>query len=80
MDPLEKSEIYLLAASALIVILACVGAFSIWDSMAVEIGKHGWIALGLGTFFSLLVGGCLLVPMFLSSSGSHDDRDGPFRK
>ncbi|MDI3567218.1 hypothetical protein [Bradyrhizobium sp. Arg816] len=77
MEPLGKSEIYLLAISAMVVIVACVGAFSVWDAMGVEIGKHGWITLGLGAFFSLLVGCCLMVPMFLSSPSGHDDRDGP---
>ena len=44
-------------------------------------GGHteGWIALGLGTFFSLLVGCGLMALMFFSSRSGHDDAADPFR-
>lgn len=35
--------------------------------------KHGWIALGLGTFFSLLIGCGLMALMFYSSRSGHDE-------
>jgi hypothetical protein len=44
------------------------------------VDKHGWIALGLGTFFSLLIGG-LMALMFSSSLGKGESRppsDAPF--
>ena len=35
--------------------------------------KHGWIALGLGSFFSLVIGCGLMALMFFSSRG-YDER------
>jgi len=43
-------------------------------------GKHGWIALGLGTFFSLVIGCGLMALMFFSNRSGHDDAADPFRK
>ena len=45
----------------------------------IEIGKHGWIALGLGTFFSLLIGCGLMALMFFSSRRGYDEAADPFR-
>jgi hypothetical protein len=38
---------------------------------------HGWIALGLGTFFSLLIGCGLMALMFFSSRSGHDEAASP---
>jgi hypothetical protein len=35
--------------------------------------KHGWIALGLGTLFSLVIGCGLMALMFFSSRSGHDE-------
>jgi hypothetical protein len=35
---------------------------------------HGWIALGLGTFLSLAVGGGLMALVFYSARKGYDDR------
>ena len=43
-----------------------------WDSSAMSI--HGWIALGLGTFLSLALGGGLMALTFYSSRKGFDDR------
>lgn len=37
---------------------------------------HGWIALGLGTALSLLVGGGLMALVFYSARKGYDDRIG----
>lgn len=42
--------------------------------------KHGWIALGLGTFFSRLIGCGLMALMFCSSRSGHDEAADSFRK
>ncbi|MBY0568600.1 MAG: hypothetical protein K2P70_14885 [Hyphomonadaceae bacterium] len=57
-------------------ILAAVmfGTLTGWDSSAMSI--HGWIALGLGTFFSLAVGGGLMALVFYSARKGYDDRIG----
>jgi hypothetical protein len=48
------------------------GVLADWDASALSI--HGWIALGLGTFFSLLVGGGLMALVFYSARKGYDDR------
>jgi len=48
------------------------GTLTGWDPSAMSI--HGWIALGLGTFFSLIVGGGLMALVFYSARKGYDDR------
>ncbi len=48
------------------------GVLTDWDASAMSI--HGWIALSLGTLFSLAVGGGLLALLFHSSRRGYDDR------
>ncbi len=52
-----------------------VTAIWVWREMAgVEIGLHGWIALGLGSAATLLVGGGLMTLVFYSSRRGYDER------
>jgi hypothetical protein len=67
-------------AVALIAILLAILAAASWLAyqgwMAgsdVEISKHGYIAMGLGIFFSLLVGCGLMALIFYSSRRGYDD-------
>jgi len=55
-------------------ILAAVmfGVLTDWDASAMSI--HGWIALSLGTFLSLAVGGGLMALVFYSARKGYDDR------
>jgi F0F1-type ATP synthase assembly protein I len=55
-------------------ILAAALVFSLagWDSSAMSI--HGWVALGLGTFLSLALGGGLMALTFYSARKGYDDR------
>jgi hypothetical protein len=55
-------------------ILAAVmfGVLTDWDASAMSV--HGWIALGLGTFFSLALGGGLMALVFHSARKGYDDR------
>ena len=55
-------------------ILAAVmfGILTDWDASAMNI--HGWIALSLGTFLSLAVGGGLMALVFHSARKGYDDR------
>ena len=81
MRGLSTGQIILLVALGAVLILAGVWAVSVWNaSSGVEMGKHGWIALGLGTFFSLLVGCGLMALMFFSSRSGHDNAADPFRR
>jgi hypothetical protein len=48
------------------------GALSNWDASYMSV--HGWIALGIGTFLSLAVGGGLMALVFYSARKGYDDR------
>jgi len=81
MKKISAGQLVLLIALGAMLILTGVWAVSIWGaSTGVEMGKHGWIALGLGTFFSLLIGCGLMALMFFSSRSGHDDVADPFRQ
>ena len=72
--------------SLLVILLALLGltgvwAISVWNATSDAVmDKHGWIALGLGTFFSLLIGCGLMALMFFSNRSGHDDAADPFRE
>ena len=64
----------LLGALVAILILTVVWATMVWTSSSdVPMSKHGWIALGLGTVLSLVIGCGLMALMFFSSRSGHDD-------
>jgi hypothetical protein len=48
------------------------GVLTGWDASAMSV--HGWIALGLGTFVSLALGGGLMALAFHSARKGYDDR------
>ena len=67
----------LLLPVILLALLAIAGmaAGAIWSGMGgITLGLHGWIALGLGVFFSLLIGGGLMALVFFSSRRGYDER------
>jgi hypothetical protein len=81
MQRLGTGQIILLVVLAILLIFTGVWAVLVWNASAgVEIGKHGWIALGLGTFFSLLIGCGLMALMFFSSRSGHDAQADAFRR
>ncbi len=81
MRGLSTGQIVLLVFLGAALILTGIWAVSVWSaSGGVEMGMHGWIALGLGTFFSLLIGCGLMALMFFSSRSGHDDAADPFRQ
>jgi hypothetical protein len=45
-----------------------------WQRTDAQMSVHGWIALSLGVFFSLLVGCGLMALMFYSSRHGYDER------
>jgi hypothetical protein len=81
MKRLGIGQIILLIALLGMLILAIVWAISVWTASGDALmDKHGWIALGLGTFFSLLVGCGLMALMFFSSRSGYDEAADPFRR
>lgn len=66
-----------LSVVLLIALLAATAgvAFWAWSEIGeVEIGWHGWIALGLGAGLTFLLGAGLMALMFLSSRRGYDER------
>lgn len=73
-------QIVLLAALLGLLILTMVWAVRAWSASAgTPMDKNGWIALGLGTFFSLAIGCGLMALMFFSSRAGYDEAADPFR-
>ena len=73
-SPLGLSHFVVLGALAAVLILTIFWAVTAWTSSNdVAMSKHGWIALGLGTFFSLVIGCGLMALMFYSSRSGHDN-------
>ena len=60
--------------------LSITWASFVWNTGENLIDKHGWTALGLGIFFSLLIGCGLMALMFFSHRSGHDDAADPFRR
>jgi hypothetical protein len=80
MKRLGAGQIILLATLSGILLLTMVWAIYVWNASSdAPMDKHGWIALGLGTFFSLLIGCGLMALMFFSSRSGHDELADPFR-
>ncbi len=81
MKRLGLGQLILLASLVGMLILTLGWAVYVWNqSSDAPMDEHGWIALGLGTFFSLLIGCGLMALMFFSSRSGHDDAADPFRR
>ena len=58
-----------------LLILAIAIGFWAWQQIgSVEIGTHGWIALGLGAVLTFAVGAGLMALMFFSARRGYDER------
>src|ERR1700738_5349726 len=65
---LSGSQFLLLGTLCAILLITVIWAVTVWTaSNDVPMLKDGWIALGLGTFFSLVIGCGLMALMFYSS-------------
>ncbi len=65
----------LIAAAALLGIFAVAVTFAVsaWQRSSAQLSIHGWIALGLGVFFSVVIGCGLMALMFYSSRHGYDE-------
>ncbi len=69
-----KALLLILVLGGLLVVSA-VGAYQLWVSMeGVELSIHGMIALIGGLILTFLVGGGLMLLVFISSRSGHDQR------
>ena len=69
----KRMKVFLLTVSlGSILAVVMFGVLNDWDGSAMSI--HGWIALGLGTFLSLALGGGLMALVFHSANKGYDDR------
>ena len=67
---------YLFTALGLILAAALWWAVSAWRGLdSVAMSGHGYVAMGLGVAFSLLVGGGLMALVFYSHRHGYDDLD-----
>lgn len=74
---LSASQAILLAVLFAMLLFAVVWASMAWTSEDVTMSIHGWIALTLGTVFSLVIGCGLMALMFYSSRSGYDETASP---
>jgi hypothetical protein len=75
---LSGGQFVLLAVLTAILLMTVVWAAYVWTSSNdVPMSQHGWIALGLGTLFSLVIGCGLMALMFFSSRSGYDEAATP---
>ena len=65
----------MITAAALLGLLALAVTFSVeaWQRTDVQMSVHGWIALSLGVFFSIVIGCGLMALTFYSSRRGYDE-------
>jgi hypothetical protein len=81
MKNMSTGNILLLGILLFLFGLTAIWSVAAWNSAGdVEMSKHGWIAMGLGTFFSIVIGCGLMALMFYSSRTGRDDAADPFRR
>ncbi len=79
---LDLSQTVLIMVLFGMLLFAIVWSMMAWTSAEeATMSIHGWIALSLGTIFSLVIGCGLMALMFYSSRSGYDDTATPkFRK
>lgn len=81
MRRISAGQFILLASLFALLFLSVAWAVWVWSANNdTPMTVHGWIALGLGTVFSLAIGIGLMALMFFSSRSGHDDAADPFRR
>ncbi len=66
---------------AFLIVLAAVfiATFYVWQEMGfVSLGFHGWLAVGLGSVGSIVLGAGLMWLSFYSSRSGYDEQAGEF--
>ena len=69
-----RSAFTLIVLLGLLILAVVIGVWA-WRTIGdVDIGVHGWIALGLGAALTFLVGAGLMALMFFSERHGYDER------
>ncbi|SED18602.1 hypothetical protein [Bradyrhizobium erythrophlei] len=80
MQRLGRGQAAILVTLVLLLALTVVLAATGWNSAeSVQMTSAGWLAMGFGIFFSLLIGCGLMALMFYSSRSGYDEAADPFR-
>ena len=75
MTSLSKSMWALIAAFLIVLIAVVAASFYVWQEMGViALGFHGWLAVGLGSAGSILLGAGLMWLSFYSSRTGYDEK------
>ena len=69
-----RSAFTLIVLFGLLILAAITGLWAWREIGEVEIGMHGWIALGLGAGLTFLIGAGLMALMFFSARRGYDER------
>ena len=69
-----RSAFTLIVLLGLLILAGAIGFWTWQEVGEVEIGMHGWIAIGLGAAVTFLLGAGLMALMFLSSRRGYDER------
>jgi hypothetical protein len=69
-----RSAFTLIVLFGLLILAAVTGLWAWREVGEVEIGMHGWIALGLGAGLTFLIGAGLMALMFFSARRGYDER------
>ncbi|MGY3443654.1 MULTISPECIES: hypothetical protein [unclassified Bradyrhizobium] len=81
MPCIGRGQVAILAVLIGLLVLAIMLAVAGWNSASsADMTRAGWMAMGFGVFFSLVVGCGLMALMFFSSRRGYDDEAAnPFR-
>ena len=72
---MNLANIALVVFFGALLVVAALYSWHVWASLpGVEIGASGWIALVLGSFFTIAVGGGLMFLVFYSARHGYDDQ------
>ena len=72
-----KNMVALIAAFLIVLIAVFAATFYVWQEMGVvALGFHGWLAVGLGSVVSILLGAGLMWLSFYSSRAGYDEKAG----
>jgi hypothetical protein len=81
MQRLSLGQIAIAVALVALLIVACGWGAWVWSASGdVQMGTAGWLALIMGSLFSLVIGCGLMALMFFSNRSGHDEVADPFRK